>query len=265
MKTFIKPTLFILTTIWGLHSASAQVTMRRSVDGDGAFHLKETQTILTSRDDTVSVLMVLPKKLRPEGYADVTLMENDKILMVNAKRVKTVQQFEEIYNGLEIGQTLKMGIQRNGQLLIESFSKIDPEKMPKGQNIMVQSENSGGAHAQDGMVFKGVVTDDSASEDDLRPWFGTGLMLGLEGDKVTVMQKMAGMKGALSQFDIKEGDEIKSLNGKKVESLDKFLAAYEEMEIGSQVELEYARSGKQMKVTFQKPKVRGNVRIRREN
>jgi len=92
MKFIYKLTFLVLLTGFSLQTSNAQVTMERRIEGgDGAFHLKEVQTILTSKDDTIKVMMVLPERLRPKGYGDIVLKENDEILMVNAKRVKTVQ------------------------------------------------------------------------------------------------------------------------------------------------------------------------------
>ncbi|MCH7678947.1 hypothetical protein IID10_06205, partial [candidate division KSB1 bacterium] len=141
MKLIYKLSFLVLLTGFSLQTSNAQVTMERRIEGgDGIFHLQEVQTILTSKDDTIKVMTVLPERMRPKGYGDIVLKENDEILMVNAKRVKTVQEFEELYNALEIGGTLKMGIRRKGDLMIESFKKIDPEDMPAGAHIMIRTD-----------------------------------------------------------------------------------------------------------------------------
>ncbi len=252
-----------------LQSAYSQVRMERRIEGgDGVFHLKEVQTILTSKDDTIKVMTVLPERLRPKGYGDIVLKENDEILMVNATRVKTVQKFEELYKGLEIGGTLKMGIRRKGELLIESFKKIDPKHMPEGAKIMIRTGTPGEEVSEEDVHEGGVVrtfTMDAGDSGNMRPWMGTGLVLEFENGKIKVRQKMEGMMGALGSTDITKGDEITSLNGKKVEALDKFFEMYEKLEIGSKVEIEYARAGKKMQAAFEKPNVQGRVRKRRAN
>lgn len=256
----------LLSLLIGLltQTANAQVRMERRVEGvDGVFHLKEVQTLLTSKDDTIKVVTVLPDRLRPKGYDEIVLKENDEILMVNAKRVKTVQALEKIYTDLEIGEALKLGIRRKGELMIESFKKIDPKDMPEGQNIVIRSGTPGeeGGHQQ-GMVR--TFTMNAGGSANTRPWMGTGLVLSEENKKVKVTQKMDGM-GALASADIKAGDEITSLNGQKVENLETFFAAYEKLKIGSKVEVDYARDGKKMKAAFEKPNVQDRVRMRREN
>ncbi|MCH7756411.1 PDZ domain-containing protein [candidate division KSB1 bacterium] len=224
--------------------------------------MKEVQTILTSKDDTIKVMMVLPERLRPQGYGDIVLKENDEILMVNAKRVKTVQKFEELYNALEIGGILKMGIRRKGELMIESFKKIDPEDMPAGANIMIRTDASGGEEDHHGGGVMRTFTMAGGDSEDMRPWFGTGLILGEEEGTLIVMRIMEGMSGALGKADIKEGDEIKSLNGNKIETLDKFFEMYEKLDTGSKVEIDYTRAGKRMQAAFEKPNVQGRMRMR---
>ncbi|MCH8982324.1 PDZ domain-containing protein [candidate division KSB1 bacterium] len=262
MKPIYKLSFLVLLTGFSLQTSNAQVTMERRIEGDGAFHLKEVQTILTSKDDTIKVMMVLPERLRPKGYGDIVLKENDEILMVNAKRVKTVQEFEELYNALEIGGTLKMGIRRKGELMIESFKKIDPEDMPAGANIMIRTDASGEEEGHEGGMMR-TFTMAGGDSEEMRPWFGTGLILGEEEGTLKVMRIMEGMTGALGKADIKEGDEIKSLNGQKVETLDKFFEMYEKLDTGSKVEIEYARAGKKMQAAFEKPNMQGRMMMRR--
>jgi len=134
-----KMILFALLAVF-VTSSLAQQRMMRRIEGDGAFHLKEVQTIFTSKDDTVRVLTVLPKDLRAEGYEEIDLKEKDEILMVNAKRVKTVQEFEQLYKETAVGETLKLGIRRDGRLLLESFEKLAAEDLPKGANIRIRTE-----------------------------------------------------------------------------------------------------------------------------
>lgn len=263
MKLIYKLSFLVLLTGFSLQTSNAQVTMERRIEGgDGAFHLKEVQTILTSKDDTIKVMMVLPERLRPQGYGDIVLKENDEILMVNAKRVKTVQQFEELYNALEIGGILKMGIRRKGELMIESFKKIDPEDITEGANIMIQTAMPGEEEGHGGGMVRSF-TMHSGDSEELRPWFGTGLILGEEEGTLKVMRIMEGMTGALGKADIKEGDELKSLNGQKVETLDKFFEMYEKLDTGSKVEIEYARAGRKMQAAFEKPNMQGGMMMRR--
>lgn len=266
MNLVYKLSLLALLAGLSLQSANAQVRMEQRIEGgDGIFHLKEVQTFLTSKDDTIKVITVLPERLRPKGYSEIVLKKNDEILMVNARRVKTVQKLEELYNALEIGGTLKMGIRRKGEFMIESFKKIDPKDMPEGQNIMIRTAAPGEEESQEGHggMMTRTFTMNAGDSENMRPWFGTGLVLGMEGDKIKVMRILDRTTGVLGKTDVKEGDEITSLNGQKVEALDKFFEMYEKLDTGSKVEIDYARAGKKMQAAFEKPNVQDRVRMRK--
>ncbi len=261
MKKFFKFSL--LTLCIGLvgQPVNAQVMVKKQVaGGEGIFHLKELQAILTSKNDTIQVLTVLPKTMRPAGYADVDIQANDTILMLNAKRVKKIKAFEEIYNGLEVGQTVKMGIHRNGELFIKSFEKIDPADVPQNQNIQIKTGGHEEGKEGGGMLITKTIT--MGAGENMQPWMGTGLMLGFEDNKVKVMQVMDGMTDALGNADIKQDDEIASLNGQIIESLEKFFEIYEKLAVGSKVELAYFRNDKKMQAAFTKPETKGRMIIK---
>ncbi|MFQ5640070.1 MAG: hypothetical protein ACE5IR_18990 [bacterium] len=90
MKKNLRYCFLIGVVLICMTSSQAQVRMTRKIDGDGAFHLKELQAILTSKDDTVKILMVLPENLRPEGYRKIKVLQGDEILMMNAKRMRSI-------------------------------------------------------------------------------------------------------------------------------------------------------------------------------
>jgi S1-C subfamily serine protease len=166
-------------------------------------------------------------------------MKSDQILMLNAKRVKTVKAFEDGYGELAIGDEVKLGVRRKGELLIVSFKKIDPEKLPKGRKMMISLDGDG--------------------SEDIRPLFGTGLILGFAKNQIKVMEKMEEHTPALGGADIQKGDVIESINGKKVENLDQLFEIYDKLAVGDKVEAGYARGDKKMQLSFVKPEARGRM------
>ena len=139
MKNLVS--LFSVTFLLALSAnvASPQMVMRQTAGGDGVFHLKEVQAIITSADDSVKVLMALPTDMRPDGYRDIEIKNNDEILMVNKKRIKSVKTLEKMYNDLEIGGEFKMGLRRDGKFSIVSFKKIDPADLPAGAQVQIRT------------------------------------------------------------------------------------------------------------------------------
>ncbi len=263
MKSILSFGAVICLVLVCAQSIDAQVQMVTRVEGDGAFHLKEVQVFLTSSNDTVKVLMVLPKKLRPEGYADIEIEKDDEILMFNARRVKSVQGFEEMYNRLNVGDDVKLGLRRDGRLLIQSFKKIDPADLPQGTNVRIRLDASGDGDGESPVMTRTLRVGEGNV--NLRPWFGTGLMLGTSDGKITVMRILEGMTSALADADIRKGDVIESLNGNPVKSLEQFFERYEQLPVGSKVDVGYTRDGKKLHLSFEKPAVRGKVMIRPKN
>jgi len=242
-------------------AASAQVVMRQTAAGDGVFHLKEVQAIITSANDSVKVLMVLPTNMRPEGYRDIEIQNDDEILMVNKKRIKSVKTLEKMYNDLEVGDAFKMGVRRDGKLSLVSFKKIDPADLPADQHVQVRTVTDEGGGSGDGMIMTRTISVDGEGG-NIRPLFGTGLMLGEQGDKVTIIDVMGHMGQVLGKVDIKVGDVIESLNGTKAKSLDQIVAVYEKFAVGKKVELAYRRKDKRMVASFVKPETQGRMIVR---
>ncbi|HEX9653451.1 MAG TPA: PDZ domain-containing protein [bacterium] len=242
MKSVMRFLVVSAMVISGVFSASAQTFVQRSVEGEGVFILPEIQTVLTSARDTVTVVEVLPKDLRPGGYAEVELMQKDQILMLNARRVKSVKEFEERYGAVKVGDEVKLGIRRKAELLIAAFKKIDPEKMPKGRKVMISLGGDGA--------------------DDIRPWMGTGLILGLSEKRIKVMDKIEGHTEVLGSADIQKNDIIESINGKKLEGLDRLFEVYDKLAVGDKVEVSYSRGDKRMQLSFSKPEARGRMILR---
>jgi PDZ domain-containing secreted protein len=240
---------------------SAQVVMRQSVGGDGVFHLKEVQALITSSNDSVKVLMVLPTDIRPEHYRDIDIKNGDEILMVNKARVKSVKTLEEMYNNLDIGAEFKMGIRRDGNLSMIAFKKIDPKDLPQGQNVQIRTSTGSGAETGRNVVTRTLRVDSEGSE-NMQPLMGTGLMVGEEGGQVKVMMVMDHMKTALGDVDLKVGDVIKTINGTKITSLDQIMQVYDKIESGKKLELTYGRDKKDMQASFTKPEAKGRMIIR---
>ncbi len=211
-------------------------TMTLSPGSDGIFRMKEVETIFTSENDTVRVLIVMPAGRRSDAYAEVDLQDDDKVLMVNGKRVKTVTELETLYGKLAVGEKLKMGILRSGKLIMASLAKADPDSFPK-DGPQMQIVTSGG---------------------DTRPWMGTGLMLG-EDDGLVYVDRVLYEKEGLQGDEIGDGDELVSLNGSKLENMDQLFSLYEKLDVGAKVDVVFTRDKKQMQFSFKKEEGTGTL------
>ncbi len=244
MQTKIQTYILAITLAFsGL--ASSQVMMRQMADdNDGLFHLPELQVIISSSNDTVSVNMVLPKHIRGKEYKKITIEEGDKILMVNAKRVAHVDVLKKIYEDTKIGDSIKFGIKRNGELHIVNFKKADPESLPKSR-IKLMDGGPGGADV-----------------DKIFPLMGTGLILNEADGKVVVQDKIHGM-GILSEQDILKDDIITAINGNKVKTIGQFTKVYKGLHADTSIELSYLRNGHELKLSFKKPETQGRMMLKK--
>jgi hypothetical protein len=56
--------------------------------------LKELGSIIVAGDSGLAVQMAGPKDMRPEKYKDVDLRDNDRIIMMNGKKLTTIKDFD---------------------------------------------------------------------------------------------------------------------------------------------------------------------------
>lgn len=225
--------VIILLNLSMLHSAQAQEMVRKELpDGQPVFHLKETNTIFTSVNDTVVVFLALPQEMLAKRYAGFDLKENDQVVMVNAKPIKSVEALEKTYEALSVDAELKLGVRRAGKFLIKSIKKADPENIKRRPGVMIRMDGDGSS--------------------EMRPIMGTGLMVESLNGRVEVVDKVHDLDGV----DIKEGDQILQVNGKKVESPESMAKLVEEIKAGEKVEITYLRDKKEQKCAFKKADVR---------
>ncbi len=73
---------------------------------------------------------IQPVESRKEVYRAVDLREGDQVLLVNGKRVKSIEALREAYDGVATGSEVKLGLQRGEELLSVAFPKADPKDLP---------------------------------------------------------------------------------------------------------------------------------------
>jgi PDZ domain-containing secreted protein len=86
----------------------------------------------------VTVNIAPPEGTLPKEYEDIDIQGGDIIKMMNGKRVKTTDAIKKIYEELEIGDEIKLGVKREDEMFIVTFKKADPAEM-KGK-MMIRRE-----------------------------------------------------------------------------------------------------------------------------
>ena len=119
--------LLIFLFVFLSNTSFAQVMIqKKTTAGENVLFLQELAVLISEKDGMVKIETVLPISARPEEYKDLDIKEDDEILMVNTKRIKSVDDFNKIHEELEIEETIKMGIRRGEEMFIVEFKKIDP-------------------------------------------------------------------------------------------------------------------------------------------
>lgn len=225
------------------------------------FNLPELGAVIIGAEKEIKVEAVLPAEHRPKAYQDIDLQNGDLIVMMNAKRVKSAKEIEEIYNGLKVGEKVKLGIKRKEERFIASFAKADPKDLPQRMMMVMDTDNAGG---QAGPTRR-LVMGGREFSGDVAPLPGLGIIAGSkDGGEVRVLDLMPNASQTLGSADIKKDDVILTLNGEKIKSAVQLGELYEKIAVGAKLELHYRRGDKNMTASLTKPEAPAGAMIRRE-
>jgi len=197
----------------------AQIKKIITKDGE-IFEISEIGGIVIKESDKLKVDMVMPSENRNKIYKDVDVIKGDLVLMMNGKKVDDVSAAKEIYEKLKPGEEIKLGIQRGQQMFITRLKKADPKDLPKVKRIVIRD-------IEEGTVF--------LPEE--------GLLIGPEKNKTIIKKKLP-----RSENNLKEGDQLIEVNGKKIKSSDEFSSIYKSLKTGEKLQLKF-KSGETLTTT----------------
>ena len=168
--------------------------------------------------------------------------------MCNGKRVSKPEDMHAILDALEIGDTIKLGLRRDGHLQLASFSKADPKDLPGTMTMSKETDGSSG------MIEKRVTVGGGQ---------GGGTVLVLDGGLVVakgengpyVLALLPGHEEKISGDMPREGDLILSINGELDTNLEAFQALYDEIPLGDKVTVKLSRNGEELTATYVKAKL----------
>lgn len=220
------------------------------VGGQGVFNLSELGAVLIENDSILTFVHAMERAARPAAYREVDVQTGDTLVMVNGKRVHTVAMLKDLYDKLEVGGTLKLGLRRGKDLILATLIKGDPAKMPQ---MKMQISNDEGGQPQ-GDVPAGaqmMILDDS--DPNILPMLDLGLVLkqsdrGLEIGKV--LPNAAEIFGGTAPA---AGAVITALNGVSMKTAAEFKQAFTKLKPGDKMTLDYRRGGDEMAVVLVVP------------
>ncbi len=230
-----------------LGAENKKPVMRMITTGD-VFILQEMGAVILPEKDELRIDMVAPQSGRPEGYKSVDLRKDDIILMLNGKKVAALKDLKDGYEALAIGADVKLGIKRDRQMMIVSFAKIDPAKLPKRAMTMTVEGKDGPVTSDS---FEVVRLD--GAEGKIIPITELGLIIKEDAGKVLVAHVLPNSKEVFDKVIMQEGDQILELNGTKIAAVGDFELHYQKLAVGEIVGLVFHRDGKPVKVEVKKP------------
>ncbi len=234
----------LLVTIIAAHSAHCLPSQEpkrvmRQFNMDDAVIIRELGAVITSKEEKLTVDIILGNNEKQSS----DIMKDDLILMANGKKVKSIKDLREQYDGAKAGEEFKIGLKRGENLMIAKFTKKSPEELNKeghGQMVITMDGNDG---------------------DKVLP--ALGLIITSKGKNAVVKGTLPNAEKNFTSFLPKENDVILSINGAKVSSAEEFDEAYTELNAGDKVTIEFSRDGKNSKESFSKPKPMGRMIMRK--
>lgn len=204
-------------------------------NADEAVILMEVGVVVTFRSDDAS-LRVMPLPMPAGTKAD--LEEGDEVGMANGKRVKTIAELREAYEETNEGEEFRLGIRREGRARIVTFERKKSNQMPGGGRMVVRQGPGG-------------------ENEDVFPALGFGIATA-EG-KTTVNMMLGNVPK-----EVKDGDEVVALNGKKITVSSDFSNELDATKVGDELTMVFRRDGKEFTVKMRRPEPQGMM-MRREN
>lgn len=219
----------------------------------GAVHiLNELGAIIELEDSSLAVQMVTPAQDRPAEYQNVDLRAKDQILMLNGKKIVTIQDLDEGYQKIDVGKDVKLAIKRGKDMMIVSFPKADPDKQTNSRTLILRTQSdmpiNQSKEAEQGT--QAITIDETAGE--IFPVLAAGIILAENDMKVKIIALLPNAAALYKDVSVLEGDIIKSLQKKDITSAAQFSNNFKQIPVGDKVDLLILRNNKEIGVSFNK-------------
>lgn len=219
--------LALLMALLYVPGVDAQKTVQFQFDPKTDMLFDEIGVMLHQESNIVKVTQVMPEGMRPKENKDVVLKEGDIVAMANGRKIKEISAFRKLYDALKIGDELKLGVKRDGEAIIISVHKTDPEKRggPRMMKMTMDGKNS-----------------------DAIPGVG---FVETSGNSVVV--KAVFDPESISAKNFKPKDVLRSLNGKPITTMHDLKSMYDKIPTGGKAEFAVTRDGREVTVSIDKP------------
>jgi len=203
---------------------------------DEILMLEEIGGILLNSDEGIKVEMAIPADQRPEKFKTVNIKTGDIIKMLNGKSVKNVADLKAVYDISKPGDEFKFGIKRDKEMLIARLVRATPDELP---NLKIRT----------------------AAADDNNPYaatlVGNGLMLKEAKGRIFIDDVLPELAKSLGDNIPAVGDEILTIQGKRIESLEMLSNVYEKIKLGDKVTLTFKTESEEYTIIINKMNQQG--------
>jgi C-terminal processing protease CtpA/Prc len=252
MKRFI-PWLAFPAVVLGLASWAHAQTMTKTVTMNGGdvqgqpYSLDELGAVVAQMGTDFKVLFVMDPPARLEPYRSVDLKAEDLLLMVNGKKITSLEMLKATIDSVAMGGQIQLGIRRDKDMQIVHYAKADPKTLPQVKHMTVTQTNVGQGSGEQTFISKG------GSGEHVSILKGTGIIVKQGEHGLEVMDLMPMAADIAELKGLAAGDRVVSLQGKKLSDLASAGAAWEALATGEPVKLVCSRNSKEQTYTFAKP------------
>ncbi len=214
------------------------------------FLLSEFGGVVKLENGNAVLEFIMPEDKRSKEYQKVDLENGDVILMINGKKIRSIEDLENNYDLVTVGDNIKLGIKRDGAMMIVSFPKGE-EQSEGGQKMMiiksgdVEGEEDSGE--QPNVQIKTLhVGENSFLISEL------GILLEETDSGLYVLEVLPQKPFTAKNESVKGGEKLISIDNKKVQTIAEFSKIYDEIPEGDPAQIVCEKNGSQTTVKFVK-------------
>jgi len=224
--------------------------------------LNELGSIIVGDSGGLVVQMAGPKEVRSEKFKDVDLRDNDRIIMLNGKKVTTIQQFEDGYKAIDVGSDIELGIKRDKIMKIVTLPKASPDELPKMQAMMISPDDGEISSLKNEGGNANITTMSSEGLTGIKPVPGAGIITGEKEGDVVVMMLLPNSGEIFKDDRLEKDDIILSLQGREISTSEQFSNEFKAIPVGSTVSIRYSRDGKTGELSFTRQETSGAMEMK---
>jgi PDZ domain-containing secreted protein len=267
-----KITLFILIVSFSclffisvVNTAPAEDEHSTIMNSSDLFFFNELNAMVNADKGDLLIQISGPAEQRPDKYRSVDIRQNDVIMAIDGKRIKSIAELKEIYDALNVGEDIRMGIRRDNIMKIVNFPKADPKQFANRKFVIHRTVSDDESDNDESMLpEKRMVLQPDGKGGKILVLAEAGLII-RENDSCIVLETiLSNASDVLIGDELEDGDVIKVIQGESVNSSDQFSKVYEGIDVGENVTLSLSRDNKKLSVSFKKSEPNQNVIIRHE-